>query len=84
MNDLKVFGKRVLLSIEDRESIGRGGVILSAIKDDLLKGKVLDSGIHEIKKGDRVFFKKFGGIKFEDQIIVEEKDILVVLNVGEK
>lgn len=80
MTDLRIVGKRVLVKLEERGSVGKGGIIFSAVKDDLLKGRVLHSGCMDIKKDDRVYFKKFGGIKFEDLIVVEEKDILIKMS----
>ena len=85
IEEIKMVGNRVLVSIEDRQIIGKGGIIFNTVSDDLIKGKVIKSGCPLIKHGDSVFFKKFGMTKFADSsgkylYIVEEKDIVMKLS----
>ena len=68
---MKAFGNRVILTrVEEPSDI-------KIIATGRNVGKVVSSGVSELKQGDKVVFGEHR--VFEDFLIVEEKDILAIL-----
>lgn len=93
---VKPLGNRVLVKQDSQEEVTKSGIVLPDTADKEKKaegeivavgpGKLLDSGARgsmEVKVGDRVLIKKWGGdeveVEKQEYKIVSQEDILAVL-----
>ncbi len=91
----KLLGDRVLVKPLEPKEVKKGGIIIpDTAKEKSQEGKVIEVGRGkmlkdgkvvplEVKKGDRVLYKEYGGteikIEAEKYLILEGEDILAIL-----
>ena len=92
---IRPLGDRVIVQRVEEEETTKGGIIIpDSAKEKPIEGKVIAVGNGrrnengeleklEVKKGDRVLFKKYAGtevkIDGKDQVVLREEDILGIV-----
>lgn len=83
---LKPIGKRVVIKRFEAEEKTASGIVIpvgSKEKPQLAEVLAVGSEVNEIKVGDKVVFKKYGGTEFEidgqEVLIYDAEDILAVV-----
>src|SRR5258708_38032273 len=97
---LKPLGARVVIKALDRDEVTKSGIFIpDTAKEKPQEGKILavgpgdldDDGKRiplDVKVGDRVLYQKYAGTEFklegEELLILAEKDVLALIEEGEK
>ena len=86
-------GHRIMIRVDDTEEVTKGGVVLSS-ETVLKESRAIDKGVVValgataykdftgepwVKVGDKVWFKKYAGLKVDDcNVIIEDEDIYAI------
>ena len=97
---LRPLGDRVVIKPLAREEVTRGGIVLPDTATERPQqgqvlsvgpGRHLESGTRaelDLKVGDTVLFAKYSGTEFKDEdddlLILSERDVLAVIESGER